>query len=309
MTLGIDIHPVYQEHINWAGLDKNVKYIWLKVSDGAGAYRKIVDGRVYTSDSHAAGMKTTGAACGGYHYAQPKPSPESQADVLTREAVRLGLTSLAPALDLEAPFTPNAAAKDFAYRFLKRMKANGWNKVAIYSYTTMAQYLRPDLWDIEGLITWIARPGPVGQMGVYKGRTDVHQYNSAAQIAGIQGSTDADETLNNTLLGGGMTISDADVQKIWGANTGGAYEGLHFIFRDAADQNPTGGYADQIRTALRTIMTGVPVTISQGDRDAIAQEVTDNVIAHLNENPPTISVDVQAIAKAVNDDASARLQD
>lgn len=206
MVLGIDIHPVYQEHIDWPNLDKNVKFIWLKVSDGGSAYRKNVDGRLYTPDAHAAGMRSLrDVAIGGYHYAQLSPSPEVQADILTKEVIRLGLTSLAPALDLEAPFTAGAAAKTFAYAFMKRLKNNGFSKVAFYSYTTMAQYIRPDLFDIPGLVTWIAYPGPVGAMGSYRGRADVHQYTASARIVGIRESTDANASLNDKLLSGGPT--------------------------------------------------------------------------------------------------------
>ena len=227
MVLGIDIHPVYQEHINWESLSSNVKYIWLKVSDGGSAYRKTVNGRLYTPDSHAAGMKKTGAACGAYHYAQFSPSPESQADVFDREIRRLGLTSLPPALDLEAPFTPNSTAKEFAYRFLVQLKKKGWSKVVIYSYTTMAQAIRPDLWDITGLITWIARPGRVGDLGVYKGRTDVQQFTSGGSITGIQGLVDCNETLNNNLLGGLNDMDWNETREYW--NPAHNYSEIHAV--------------------------------------------------------------------------------
>lgn len=201
MALGIDIHPVYQKDINWSALDPSVEFIWLKISDGGSAYRKTVGNKLYTPDAHAAGMKTTKAACGGYHYAEFSPTPEIQADVLTREVKRLGLTSLCPALDIEAPFTPNATAMDFAKRFISRMKSHGWEKVAIYGYTAMMQYLRPDLWGVPGLIIWAARPAPIGELGLYKGRTDVHQFNSAGTVRGIAGQTDLNRTLNDSLLG------------------------------------------------------------------------------------------------------------
>lgn len=53
--------------------------------------------------------------------------------------------------------------------------------------------------------------------------------------------------------GGGddMPLTDDDVRKIWA----GAYPGLNFVLSDAAYQNPPGGFADQIRTALRAVLS------------------------------------------------------
>jgi lysozyme len=201
MTLGLDIHPVYQEHIDWTKLDPKVKFLWLKVSDGNSPYSKLQSGRLYTSDAHAKGILSSGRLGGGYHYAQITWSPESQAAILAREVRRLGLFSLPPALDLEAPFVPGAAAKDFGRRFIIALRSHGFDKVAIYGYTSMLQAIRPDLWDIPGLIIWASRPGPIGELGIYKGRTDVHQYTSAGHISGIAEAVDCNETLNDKLLG------------------------------------------------------------------------------------------------------------
>lgn len=199
--LGIDIHPVYQEHIDWKNLDPTVKYVWLKVSDGGSKYVKIMNGKRYTSDAHAQGMKSVkGLACGGYHFAELSPSPESQAEVLAAEVRRLGLTSLPPALDIEAPFSPGPTAADFSRRFLEHLKTLGFARVAIYGYTTMLRYLNPESWKIPGLIIWVARPAPVGELGVYKGRTDVHQYTDAGNIRGIVESVDCNSALTNNLL-------------------------------------------------------------------------------------------------------------
>lgn len=299
MALGIDIHPVYQEHINWGVLDRNVKFIWLKVSDGGGAYRKIVDGRIYTPDAHAAGMKMTGAACGGYHYAQFSPSPEAQADILTQEVRRLGLTSLAPALDLEAPFTPNALAKDFAFRFIARLKSHGWDKVAIYSYTTMAQYLRPDKWGIPGLITWIARPGPVGQLGVYTGRTDVHQFNSAARITGILENVDANETLNSNLLEGFGSGDELDMTPLEVQNA--VYAAVTNLAIDAASGNDAAKMAQAWRASMRAVLsidqlTDDETAIIQAVREQGSPSITPEQLQELKDAIKEAQTDEQADA-------------
>lgn len=70
-----------------------------------------------------------------------------------------------------------------------------------------------------------------------------------------------DRNLMRVKVAGDVPLSDDDLTKIrrivWGTThvpDGGAYEGLNFVLTDAAMQAVPGGYADQIRTALRTIM-------------------------------------------------------
>lgn len=114
-----------------------------------------------------------------------------------------------------------------------------------------------------------------------------------------------------TFGGDEMAITDEDLKKLWGApNGGGFYEGLRNLFVDAATQNPEGGYADQIRDAVRSIVSGVPTTLTESDRNAIIQGVTTNLISHFQEHPPTFTVDVDnaAIAAAVLNGMSGRLE-
>lgn len=83
--------------------------------------------------------------------------------------------------------------------------------------------------------------------------------------------------------GDDMPLTDADLAKIrkvvWGTThepDGGAYEGLNFVLTDAAMQAVPGGYADHIRTALRTIigsdvmqaqLTALVAAHADGDHD------------------------------------------
>jgi hypothetical protein len=136
---------------------------------------------------------------GGYHFAQ-FGDPVRQADVLTSEVRRLSATGIPPALDLEAPFSPNATARDFAIQFLNRLRVNGFARVTVYMSSSFAKAIRPDQWGIPGLVIWIASYGPNNGhrnplTGGYPGRVDIHQYTSVGHVAGISGQVDLNESL------------------------------------------------------------------------------------------------------------------
>jgi GH25 family lysozyme M1 (1,4-beta-N-acetylmuramidase) len=193
MSLGVDLHCYYQRAINWRSLadavvnGSRVEYGWTKVSDGGAAYSKTVSGVTYRPATMVNGLRGIGRKVGGYHYAQPSPAPETQADVLLRQVRALGAMDLVPMLDLEAPFTPDAAARSFANRFCGRVAAAGV-RPGVYMSASFARALRPDLWGIPGLVIWIARYGARPEAtgpAQYVGRYDVHQYSSTQDIGGL----------------------------------------------------------------------------------------------------------------------------
>jgi GH25 family lysozyme M1 (1,4-beta-N-acetylmuramidase) len=194
VALGIDIYR-YQTVINpRAVTGAGVKYAFVKLTDGNGA-------AIVRGDKQVGQMKSAGISVGGYHYAQ-FGDPVQQADVFTAELRRLGATQVPPALDLEAPFSPNAVARDFALRFLKRLRANGFSKVTVYMSGSFAAALRPDRWGIPGLVIWIASYGPNNGRrnpltGGYGGRYDIHQYTSVGRVAGIAGQVDLNWSVTN----------------------------------------------------------------------------------------------------------------
>lgn len=194
MARGTDVHPYYQRGLNWKAAP-DIHYAWVKVSDGGSAYSTTQGGIRYVPDTHVAGAKAAGIPVGGYHYAQ-FGSPEAQADVLIREVRRLGATGLTPMLDLEAPFTPDATARDFGVRFCTRL-ATAF-RPAVYMNNAFAKALRPDLWGIPGLVIVIARYG--AHPDASAGRYDVHQYSSSGTLPGSAGLVDLDESYTNNHL-------------------------------------------------------------------------------------------------------------
>lgn len=222
--LGIDIHPFYQADIDWPAVNRSgIRYAWLKVSDGGNAYTKTIDGKVFRPDTHVAGAKSAGIPIGGYHFAQLSPTAEAQANVFADEVHRLKAFGLPPALDLEGDFVPGPASRDFAIAFLKRLQNLGFPRVAIYGNTSMFAKIRPDLWEIPGLVIWAADYGPNDgvrhpDLSPYTGRADVHQYTSNGHIPGIAASVDLNESLT-PLLGGNplMALTDQQQQELYDA--------------------------------------------------------------------------------------------
>jgi GH25 family lysozyme M1 (1,4-beta-N-acetylmuramidase) len=187
VSVGVDIYR-YQTVTDWRALAGAVSYAWVKLTDGTGP-------AIVRGDKQVNGCKSVGIPVGGYHYAQPG-NPDVQALVFTNELRRLGARDLAPALDLEAPFTPNNVARDFGVRFCRNVAAAGF-RPAVYMSASWAGSLRPDQWGIPNLVIWIAAYGsnngqrhPSALTRYYSGRWDVHQYTSTGRIAGISGNVD-----------------------------------------------------------------------------------------------------------------------
>jgi GH25 family lysozyme M1 (1,4-beta-N-acetylmuramidase) len=213
MGFGIDIHPYYQRHVtSWPAVrdQAGVDWIYVKVSDGTRAYTTTADGVTYRPDTHVNGARSVGIPAGGYHYAQ-FGDPVAQAALLVREVRRLGC-SLPPMLDLEAPFTPNVDAGNFGIAFCRAVADAGF-RPAVYMSASFAKVLRPDQWNIPGLVIWVAAYGTnlsrlpytpgselVKVRAYYGGRLDVHQFGSTGRIPGISDQVDVNESF--TELGG-----------------------------------------------------------------------------------------------------------
>jgi GH25 family lysozyme M1 (1,4-beta-N-acetylmuramidase) len=227
-TRGIDVFRIYQQVRDWQAVRASgVTYCWAKATNGTRiAFGNDAARTPAPADPTIEGARSAGIAPGVYGYALPG-DPIAQADVLANEALRLrcvGPGTLPPALDLEEPGTKSA---DFAVRFLRRLQERtGQQRVAIYMSASWAAELRPDTWNVPGLIIWIASYGPNNggrhPIPYYSGRTDVHQFTSVG-LGLVRGITSSGLDVNDAeiplhvLLGeedDDMPITDDDVAKI-----------------------------------------------------------------------------------------------
>lgn len=191
MALGIDIYR-YQTVTDWDAVKRHgVSFVYVKGTDGGKP-------AIVRADNQVRGAHSVGIPVGLYHYAQLTPSPETQADVLTAEVRRLGATGLPPALDLEEPHKAGAVARDFAHRFLARMRANGFDQVTLYANTSMLTGIDAlQIDDDPNVLIWAAAYGPNDgrrhPLG-YRGRVTIHQYTSVGRVPGISGDVDLNES-------------------------------------------------------------------------------------------------------------------
>lgn len=200
MALGIDIYR-YQKVTDWTAVKRHgVSFVYVKGTDGGGVAQ-------VRATAQVRGAQAAGIPVGLYHYAQLSPSPEVQADVLTGEVHRLDATGLPPALDLEKPHQPGAVARDFADRFVNRLRRNGFRRVTLYANTSMLTGIGAHLIDDPDLVIWAASFGPNdGRLHPlnYSGDVDIHQYTSVGTVPGISGLVDLNESLTDKLFSRGV---------------------------------------------------------------------------------------------------------
>ena len=211
--LGIDIYR-YQTVTDWEAVRRHgVGFVYVKGTDGGSP-------AIVRADAQVRGADSVSIPVGLYHYAQLSPSPEAQADVLAKEVRRLGATDLPPALDLEDPHTPGPVARDFALRFIARMRNQGFPRVTLYANTSMLTGIGgPDIDDDLDIVIWAASYGPNdGRRHPlrYAGRVDIHQYTSVGRVPGIDGVVDLNESLTDAPeREEDDMISDQDFVKLW----------------------------------------------------------------------------------------------
>lgn len=233
MSLVLDIYR-YQAVNDWNAVKGyGVEAVWVKLTDGGGpAYAR--------GDRQVQGAQSVGIPVGGYHFAQPSPSPEVQADTFTAELRRLGATGIPPALDIEAPFLPNSQARDFAHAFLRRMNRNGFDRLAVYMNQSFAQSLKPHTWNFPGLVKWIARYGNTPSVPY-----DVHQYSETGRVPGITGNVDLNDSTVNLTDGTGdddMPSTDEIVNAVLNAPVGKRPDGRGVTLADAMVNTFLGAY-------------------------------------------------------------------
>jgi lysozyme len=184
MALGIDIYRSNQTVTDWDAVHRHgVTFVYVKLSDGGG---QPVGG---PGDHEVAGARRVGIPVGGYHFVQANPGPQAQADVFLGEVTRLGATGLVPMLDLEdnppqiaKPNMSDAQKRTFGIAFCEHVAARGF-RPGVYLNNALAKLIRPDQWDVPGLVIWIARFGHKPDEAA--GRYDIHQFSDAGTVPGI----------------------------------------------------------------------------------------------------------------------------
>lgn len=254
-----------------------------------------------------------------YHFARPVGVPSQISWFLARKA-QIGPWERPDMLDCEFSGITGAfirALKD-EYR-----AQSGISKVQIYvGLHDILTTCPPGQWWDEDVYMQVARYRKIGapidpdnwrnHLGFDHIGLSTYQWDNATPF--YSGGPVGDISFDRVFVGGeNMDLTKDNLTQIrravWGTRNdpdGGHYEGLSYVFNDAAANNPEGGFADQISNSFRTMLTGIATTMTPEDRAAVIEGVTNNLISHFEENPPTFTVDYKAIAREVNDDAARR---
>lgn len=199
--LGIDVYQRYDTIDDWNQLKADgVGAVWIKLTDGSTPAN--TPGDIYAGDAKAAGIPV-----GGYHFAQPNPTPEIQAMALVAELKRLNTLDIAPMLDLEASGITDV--ENFRLRFWQHV--NQIFPLEKYlTYASQSWWASGKLIDapvVIGELIWVARYGT--NSGTDPGTTladwDVHQYTSHGTLTGARGFLDLDNIKTNVFLSGTPT--------------------------------------------------------------------------------------------------------
>jgi lysozyme len=288
MARGIDVHCYYQRDLRWAELT-NVNFAWVKVSDGGKAYTKVIGGVTYRPDTQVAAAKAHNIPVGCYHYAQPSPSPEEQANVLIAEAIRLNAIDVVMMLDMEEAGTTTSA---FGIRFCNHVLASGF-RPGVYMNSSTAKALRPDQWPIASLVIIIARYGAKPEApgsAQYLGRYDVHQYASDGDLPGSK--SDLDESYTNNHLNGDTDMELGDKVRLpnWaGTDTKDNTKTVNDVLAgvDVRVQQILAGQAGM--AAALAAVTSNPAITPEMIEDAIDKAVAEHVQVTIGVTPTDAS--------------------
>ncbi|WP_409496729.1 glycoside hydrolase family 25 protein [Amycolatopsis sp. cmx-11-12] len=191
----IDVYEPYQGSIDWRKVaSADVRHVLIKLSNGSSAAST-------TGDRYVIGARAAGLRVGGYAYALGG-KPESEADALADELLRLNALDDAPALDYESDRLPydEPSARQWIVAFFSRLSRRipALTQVLLYSSGSQLTRINAGTITMPGLriLIWDAEYGPNDgidhDVRYYHGPVAVHQYTSAGRIAGIDRNVDLD---------------------------------------------------------------------------------------------------------------------
>ena len=180
---GIDI-SIYQQNIDLRNIDKNIKYVYIKATEGV----NFVDKAFHKNTQNA---KESGLKYGFYHFMSEATEPSQQA-IDFYNAIKQYDYSLIPVLDIEnnTKGRTKTQVTDRVLQFLNKFKELSGIDCIIYTYTSFeSAYLDSRVANYK---CWIANynggnsyPNPI----IFKSYVG-HQYSGTGTIQGYNGQID-----------------------------------------------------------------------------------------------------------------------
>lgn len=180
---GIDI-SIYQQNIDLRNIDKNIKYVYIKATEGV----NFIDKAFHKNTQNA---KESGLKYGFYHFMSEATEPSQQA-VDFYNAIKQYDYSLIPVLDIEnnTKGRTKTQVTDRVLQFLNKFKELTGIDCIIYTYTSFeSAYLDSRVVNYK---CWIANynggnsyPNPI----IFKSYVG-HQYSGTGAVQGYNGQID-----------------------------------------------------------------------------------------------------------------------
>lgn len=180
---GIDI-SIYQQNIDLRNIDKNIKYVYIKATEGV----NFIDKAFHKNTQNA---KDSGLKYGFYHFMSEATEPSQQA-IDFYNAIKQYDYSLIPVLDIEnnTKGRTKTQVTDRVLQFLNKFKELSGIDCIIYTYTSFeSAYLDSRVANYK---CWIANynggnsyPSPI----IFKNYVG-HQYSGSGRVQGYNGQID-----------------------------------------------------------------------------------------------------------------------
>lgn len=180
---GIDI-SIYQQNIDLRNIDKNVKYVYIKATEGV----NFIDKAFHKNTQNA---KESGLKYGFYHFMSEATEPSQQA-IDFYSAIKQYDYSLIPVLDIEnnTKGRTKTQVTDRVLQFLNKFKELSGIDCIIYTYTSFeSAYLDSRVANYK---CWIANynGGNVYPNSIIFKNYVGHQYSGSGSVQGYNGQID-----------------------------------------------------------------------------------------------------------------------
>lgn len=264
MAEGLDVYGRYNNVTSWAQVNGAKDFVWIKVSDGTTLKNSLGVNYDY---GYVGPARATGLPAGGYHYAQ-FGDPVQQANLFIDRCEALSATDISPMLDLEAPFTANQTAIDFAIAFCNRVLQRG-HKPTLYANNSMMLTIRNPFKNAvpDSYIT-VARYGANPTV-----TWDNWQFTSTGSCPGVVGNVDLDTGIFPANKGQDMEADERTALLYCAAVLGRQPDS------SLGGSNGTYDVAENVRRLIRTDignrLTGLSTALTNVTNIVVANEAND----------------------------------
>ncbi|MDR0899182.1 MAG: GW dipeptide domain-containing protein, partial [Lactobacillaceae bacterium] len=201
-----------------------VKGVIVKVSEGTGYINPYASAQINNA-------KAAGLTVGAYHYSTYTNTSEARAEAnyFANAAKSLGVSSGAVmADDLEDATTKVGGVQDNAMAFRNQLKADGFSRPILYTYTSYVSQTGLNLSAFGDATIWIASyPYEPSSSNLWYTQYGMWQFNSRTTFPGVSGEFDVSIDYKGVMTGGDYVTSTNSVYKYGTVSQSGRNDGIY----------------------------------------------------------------------------------